>query len=100
MLRHIDVTSAFKIGAVTSALTFAIIGLIIFLPMSMLGIGAMSMLGGRNMGGAGMGLVGASFAYMMMIVFYGIMGGIGGAVWAWVYNMVAGWIGGLQFDLD
>ncbi|HEX8238031.1 MAG TPA: hypothetical protein VF600_18975, partial [Abditibacteriaceae bacterium] len=89
VLRRINVGSAFKVGAVTSGIFFAIFGIFIFLFPMMLGFGAIGALGGRNAaGGAGLGVAGAFMAYLMMIVVYTIMGGIGGAIYAWVYNMV------------
>lgn len=44
----------------------------------------------------------ASFGALSIIifpVFYGIVLFIGGAVGAWIYNLAAGWIGGIQIEL-
>jgi len=31
---------------------------------------------------------------------YGIFGGIGAAIGAFIYNLAAGWIGGLEIDIS
>jgi len=31
---------------------------------------------------------------------YGIVGGIGGAIGAVIYNLVAGWVGGIEVDIS
>ena len=30
---------------------------------------------------------------------YGLLGFLGGALYAWLYNVVSGWIGGIEVDL-
>lgn len=32
-------------------------------------------------------------------VFYGVLGFIGGCISAWLYNLVASWTGGLEFEV-
>ena len=39
-------------------------------------------------------------ALIFMPIFYGVMGFVLGAFTAWVYNLAAGWIGGLELELD
>ncbi len=82
-IRSISIGSAFKVGAVTSILLFAVIGgLILLLQLlvgGMIGMGA----GGREGAGffgamAGFGIV----AYLFGIIVYGIIGGIGSALTA------------------
>jgi hypothetical protein len=49
------------------------------------------------------GLLGFGFGVIGIIVIpilYGIIGWIGGAIGALVYNLVAGWIGGIKIELD
>jgi len=38
--------------------------------------------------------------YVLGIVLYWILDGIGFAIEAWLYNIVAGWIGGLEVELS
>jgi hypothetical protein len=36
----------------------------------------------------------------MMPFFYAAMGFVAGVVSAWVYNLIAGWIGGIEVDVE
>jgi hypothetical protein len=82
--------------AVTVALVFAISSLIFILPM----IGIFSLIPATDQDGnpidAGfpLGLI------VFMPVVYLIMGYLGTAFAAWVYNRVAKFTGGIQFELD
>jgi hypothetical protein len=46
--------------------------------------------------GAGFGTV---FAILMPVM-YGVFGVIGGAIGAALYNLVAGWIGGIEVEME
>jgi hypothetical protein len=52
--------------------------------------GAMPMLGV----GRGIGIV------IVMPLIYAFFGVVFGALFAWFYNMVAGWVGGIELDLE
>jgi hypothetical protein len=54
------------------------------------GSGTMPMLGI----GRGIGVV------LVMPLIYAFFGMLFGALFAWVYNMVAGWVGGIELDLQ
>ncbi len=43
--------------------------------------------------------IGTGFA-LMMPFFYAAMGFVAGVVSAWVYNLIAGWIGGIEVDVE
>jgi hypothetical protein len=45
------------------------------------------------------GVFGTVFAIAMPIM-YGIFGVVGGAIGAGLYNLVAGWVGGIEVELD
>ena len=47
----------------------------------------------------GTGGFGTLFAVAMPLM-YGVLGVIGGAIGAALYNLVAGWIGGLEVEID
>jgi hypothetical protein len=89
-LRSIGVFSCAKImGAV-----YGCLGLI-FVPMFLL-IGFGSLMFGKSqnsMSGFAM------FALSLLLpVFYGAMGFVMGAFTAWLYNVFAGWLGGIQME--
>jgi hypothetical protein len=93
--------SAFKVGAVLSALLFIIVGGILLIIQLLFGG-----LIGANMGGSeGMGAFGATAAisfvtYLVGIVVYAVIGAIAGAINALLYNIVAGMVGGIEVKLE
>jgi len=97
-LKRIGPGSAFKVGMVTYALFGVVIGVCIALfsvagPLGRLA-GTEAGPGARALGfGLGLG------AIIVAPIFYGIIGGVGGALGALIYNLVAGWIGGLEVDI-
>ena len=84
--------------------TYAILGLVIgacFAFFSMIA-GSLGSLAGYQAGagaralGLGMGLG----AIIVAPILYGILGGIGAALGAVIYNLAAGWVGGLEVDIN
>ena len=97
VIRRVGVASAAKIGGAL----YAVIGLIIGL-----GFAAFSLLGAGIAAQAGAGdvpsFIGPLFGVGAIIfapVFYGLLGAIGGALTAAVYNLVAGMTGGLDIEV-
>ena len=39
-------------------------------------------------------------AIVILPIFYGVLGFVGGAVTALAYNLIAGWTGGLEIDVQ
>jgi xanthosine utilization system XapX-like protein len=105
-IKHIDILSAFKLGAVFSALVF----MVSFLPFTLiqalvLGAGVFAGSGASsseiNPGlMTGLGLVGICVGVGVGAFLYALLGGIGAAISAFVYNLVSGWIGGVEVDLE
>jgi Transmembrane domain of unknown function (DUF3566) len=101
VVRRVGPGSAFKIGLVL----YAILGLILGIFMACISLVAGS-LGGLSMpaGGApGSRLFGFGMGMGAIIFFpilYGVIGGIFAAIGAVVYNLVAGWVGGLEIDIS
>ncbi len=99
-IKRIGPGSAFKVGLVT----YAILGLVIgacFAFISMIA-GSLGGLAGSE-ASAGAKALGMGFglgAIIIMPIMYGILGGIGAAIGAFVYNLAAGWIGGLEIDIS
>ena len=95
-----------RIGVFSFAKVYAVvltgIGLLIFIPIGLImmifGAAAITQESGGAMAGVGIGL---GLVYMVILpVVYGIIGFIFGAVTALIYNVAAGFVGGLELDLE
>jgi len=98
-VKRIAPGSAFKVGMVV----YAFLGLIVGICFALFSMVAGS-LGGLAGGGVpGARAFGFGFGLGSIIIFpilYGIIGGISGAIGAAVYNLAAGWVGGLEVDIS
>lgn len=90
-VKRIGPGSAFKVGLVV----YALLGLVVAIPFSLLGMIAGS-LATSALPGAGLGL----FAIVVFPICYGLVGGIFAAIGAFIYNLAAGWVGGLEVDIS
>lgn len=98
-LRHIAVVQFALVIAVLYALMGVILGLVWWLVLSPIMIAGMK----SSMGAAsGIGaLTGIGFlAIIFFPIFYGIVGFIGGLLYAALYNLVAGWTGGIEMTFE
>src|SRR5467141_77324 len=98
-VKRIAPGSAFKVGLVV----YAFLGLIVGICMALFSMvaGSLGSLAGGGVPGAR--ALGFGFGLSAIIIFpilYGIIGGIGGAIGAVVYNLAAGWVGGLEVDIN
>jgi transmembrane protein DUF3566 len=99
-LKRIGPGSAFKVGLVT----YAFVGLVVGACLAFFSMiaGSLGGLAGSQAGasarafGFGMGLG----AIIFMPILYAIIGGIGAALGAVIYNLAAGWVGGLEVDIN
>lgn len=90
-VKRIAPASAFKIGLVA----YGLLGLFLGFLCSMLSlVGADTM--GLSMPLRHIGVL----AIVICPIVYGLVGGIGAAIAAFIYNLVAGWIGGLEIELS
>ena len=94
---HVSPGSAFKVGVVAGALGWVILGLI------SIGITLLSTNSSQT------SYYGYSYrldvgslciSYFIGIIIVGIVSGIGAAIYAWIYNLAAGWVGGLEISLE
>ena len=99
VLRRVSPGSAFKIGLVL----YAILGLVMGLFMAVISVVTGSLGVGGATGVPGMP-GGKMFLGVGAIIFLPILYGVFGGVFAWIsatiYNLVAGWVGGLEMDLN
>ena len=100
IIARVSPGSAFKIGLALYAALGLIVGALLAV-FSLLAGSIATHLGPNaptGLSGA-MGLAGGVGAIIIMPILYGIIGGIAFAVGAVVYNIVAGWVGGLEVDI-
>jgi hypothetical protein len=98
-LKRIGPGSAFKMGLVLYAILGVIVGVImacVSMLVGSLGSATGSGVPGARLFGFGLGLG----SIIIFPVLYGVIGGVGGAITAVLYNVVAGWFGGLEVDIN
>jgi hypothetical protein len=98
VIRRIGVLSLAKIMGVLYAGLGLIVG-VCFALFSVLGGGAMMASGAEGgAGGAGM-MMGMGLGMAIAApIFYGVLGFIGGLISGWLFNLAAGFVGGLEIE--
>jgi hypothetical protein len=91
MKKQLTHISPLRAGIVLGAL-YGLLGLI-FVPFFLLA----AVFGAKSGGGAA--AFGGVFFAILFPVFYGIVGFIGGIIVAAIYNLIAKWTGGLEFEV-
>ena len=99
-VKHIGPRSAFKIGLVLYAAIGLLVGIIWALFSVVAGsLGSMASAGAPGAArflGFGLGVA----AIIIFPICYGILGGVIAAITAALYNLVAGWVGGLEVEIN
>lgn len=95
-IKHIDVFSAGKVMGLISAAFGLIAGLIALLFGSLLG----SIADAAGTGGGGFMALGGVTAVILLPIMYGIFGFIVGMIQAFIYNLAAGFVGGLRIRTE
>ena len=92
VLKRVSPASAFKVGLVA----YGIVGLIVGVFCSLIAV-----TGARFASHAHMPIVSrvGVFAVIFCPIFYGIIGGIAAVIAAGIYNLAAGWVGGVEVDI-
>ena len=92
ILKRIAPTSAFKVGFVTNGF----LGLLLGAVCTAIALAGIQFAPHAHLPFAGR--VGI-FAVIFCPIVYGLLGGIGAAIGAAIYNLASGWVGGLQVDI-
>ena len=93
VLKRIGPASAFKVGLVS----YAILGLIAGIFCSLVALTGASFAPHAHLPFAGaIGL----FAVILCPIVYGIVGGVAAVISALLYNLVSGWVGGIEIELN
>jgi hypothetical protein len=99
-IKSLGVLSVAKMYAALMGIFGLIIGVIYGLFIIVFGVGLLSS-GVRGTAGAGVGgIVGGLVAMIGIPLFYMVFGFVGGAITAFVYNIVAGMAGGVEMDIE
>ncbi len=95
-IKRVGVFSYAKISAVVMAGIMLIVAVPLGLIMMVVGAAALTQNGAAGGVGIGMGL-----AYMILLpIIYGVIGFIFGALGALIYNVAAGFVGGIELELE
>ncbi len=99
-IKSLGVLSVAKMYAALMGIFGLIIGVIYGLIIILFGAAILSS-GAREATGAGAGsIIGGLLAMIGIPIFYMVFGFIGGAITAFVYNIVAGVAGGVEMDIE
>ena len=94
VIKRIDPISMGKLAGIL----YAAIGLVIGVLVAFVGlIGGMA--GTKEFGALAGGLVGIG-AIIALPIFYGLLGFVVFMIGAWLYNLAAGFVGGLRIDVE
>ncbi len=99
MTRRLTRIAPLPVGRIFGIL-YAALGLI-FIPFFAIA-GVMGAFAGASEGGGGAaGIVLGMIAMAVVIpIMYGVMGFVGGVICAALYNLIARWVGGIEFDVE
>lgn len=89
-IKRIEVMPLAKIYTVF----MAIFGVVIGIFYAIIGV-----IYGASAGSLGLGAGLGVLAIIVMPIIYGLLGFISGVIGAWMYNLLAGWLGGVKIDL-
>lgn len=97
-LKRVGVLSSAKISGIVGAGLGLIIGVIYGLILMTVGAALMSASGEGP--GAGFGIVGGLMVMIIAPIFYGVLSFIFGALYALIYNVAAGFVGGIEMEFE
>ncbi len=92
VLKRIAPASAFKVGLVV----YGILGLVLGALCTLIAVAGLQFAPHAHMPFAGrIGVL----AIVVCPIVYGLAGGIGAAIGAFIYNLASGWVGGIELDI-
>ena len=97
LIKRVGVISSAKISGLIGAGIGLLIGLIYGLIMMTVGAALMAQEGGP---GAGFGVIGGLAVIIMAPIFYAVFAFVVGALYALIYNVAAGFVGGIELELE
>lgn len=94
IVKHISPSSAFNVGLVV----YGFVGLIIGVICAVLALAGVSFV--RSLHMPFVGALAALLAVIVCPIVYGVIGAICAAIAAAIYNLAAGWVGGLEVEIN
>ena len=91
-IKSVGVLSSAKI----SGIIYTCLGLM-FIPLALVG-GVAGLASGQKNGV--LGGIGFLAIAVLAPIFYGVLGFVGGAIGAFIYNLAAKWVGGIEIELE
>ena len=99
-VKKLGVLSIAKIQAVVGAIVGLLIGILYFIIFAVFGAVIMGLAGKQGAAAGGITIVYGIAALIGFPIFYGILGFVGGAIVSLIYNLVAKYIGGIEFEVE
>jgi hypothetical protein len=97
LVKRLGVFSVAKVSGILYAVMGFIIGII--MSMASLVIGS-AFQGLENAPLAAFGVLFGAGAVILLPIFYGLMGFVGGALMGWLYNIIAQYVGGIEVEFE
>ena len=94
VIKRFEPLSVGKVAGVLYAAVGFVVGIIVSLAATIGGLA-----GRTEFGALAGGLVGIG-AIIVLPIFYGVLGFIVASIAAWLYNLAAGYVGGIEIDLQ
>ena len=99
-IKKIDAIQCGKVMAVLTALTYLIAGILMTLFLGLFSAMLYAIPGMNASALVAGGVIGGLIMTVVMVIFGLIFGFISGIICAWIYNVVAGMVGGIKLDLE
>jgi hypothetical protein len=99
VIKRISPGSAFKVGLVVYAFLGLLIGVVVAC-FSLIAGSVGRLQSGGLVGPAALGMGFGLASILIFPILYGLIGGIVATIVAALYNLAAGWVGGLRIDLE
>lgn len=94
VIRRFEPLSVGKVAGVLYAAVGFVVGIIVSLAATIGGLAGRTEFGALTGGLVGIG------AIIVLPIFYGVLGFIVALIAAWLYNLAAGYVGGIEIDLQ
>lgn len=96
-IRRFNVLKTSTVVAVMYVVIIAVVAIPFLLLIAVAGV---SLSGGQSAGAGAIGVVAALLGAVLVALFYGLIGWVFTAIACVVYNIAAGWVGGIEIQVE